>query len=168
MFDKIVTVGAVAVITFFGALAYDNIADYQGNQTPAQGTILGDSSPDPQIGTAIEASRIVVGPRGVVHGSGLPRCGVEDGGPVLPCQRLNEGPLSYWVGKHHVVHYVWAHNPAHHDGWRWVSRRLSHRLANGDVLPTWAATRPHYWWRCVVKVGPTTKVRCADGSLTTS
>lgn len=112
-------------------------------------------------------ARLVVGPHGVLRYNNLPPCPYEDGSRVtLRCiwlgqERANGEGRTYWFATHRPLmpHYVWPSSPANH-GWEWVDHELADALAEGGSLH--ADTRR--WERCVVNVGPTTVVRCADGT----
>ena len=117
--------------------------------------------------------RIVVDPHGVVRHSLLPSCAVEDAsnGPV-PCSwnlRSTDGNgrgLAYYViGTHRAprFRYVWPTDPTG-ARWAWVGTSLADALAEGPEPRD--ATRDCE--RCIVRTGPTTVVRCADGRRETS
>lgn len=112
--------------------------------------------------------RLVVGDRGVVRFHRMPSCEHEDASSDRPCSwniRGGDGNgrgLAFWADERNHAHYVWPSNPAHKDGWRWVSRPLGDALSEGED----GTSRD--WGRCVVRRGPTTVIRCADGWRWTS
>lgn len=111
------------------------------------------------------ATRLAVGPHGLVRGSGLPHCREEDGsGQRSACswnfhdgrQDGNGEGLSYWMDKQDRPHYVWS-RPARYP-WRTMPGPLADSLSEGD--------RPyHYWLRCRVTGHQTIRVACPDGRL---
>jgi hypothetical protein len=93
-------------------------------------------------------TRLVVNPRHVVKGSGLPHCRYEDGsGQRSACSwNFHDGRadgngrgFAYWVDRHNRAHYVWAHRPVRLDrGWHWAGARADERAHH---IPRWCIAR---------------------------
>lgn len=112
--------------------------------------------------------RLILGAHRVVKRSVLPHCATEDS--VGPCTWNIGHPvdgngrgLAFWNGTRGRSHYVWATDPRH-GRWHWVNSAWADAMAESGEPG--ATTRN--WQACIIRIGDTTFIRCADGTVISS